>query len=251
MAKLLLIDAGNTRTKWAIAEPHEKIRVGGELPTKNVTPARLEKLAARFPAHRVMLACVVPAALREFQRAFGPRLHVLTGTTHGVPLSPAYPNPKELGADRVAAALAANADRAWPAIIVSCGTAMAVTVLDARGRLCGGVIAPGLQSQLDALLGATALLPATSLRPPRRLPATSTKDAIRAGVLLSYQGAAREIVGRLQGSPPAKSGPRILLTGGDAGHLVAVFGRSAQVRPLLVFEGLRIMGERLFFASAS
>ncbi len=118
-------------------------------------------------------------------------------------------------------------------------------MLDGNGAVTGGAIAPGLQPQLAALLGATAQLPATPLRAPRRLPARSTAEAIRAGVLLGYQGSAREIVERLHQSLPGRA-PRLLLTGGDAPHLRAVFGARAELRPLLVFEGLRIMGSLVF-----
>jgi type III pantothenate kinase len=157
-----------------------------------------------------------------------------------------YPKPAELGADRLAAAVAAQAEGIFPAIVVSCGTATAFTVLNPQGKLCGGAIAPGLQAQLDALLGATAQLPDTSLRAPKRLPARSTQEAIRAGVWLSYQGGVQEILQRLCASLPRTVRPRILLTGGDASALAEKLGYSATLRPLLVFEGLRIIGTRAF-----
>jgi type III pantothenate kinase len=246
MSPLLLIDAGNTRLKWATAAPDKKIRSRGDAPTAGVTAARIKALAREFPEHRAVLACVVPRLLPFFRRAFGKRLFILTGSSPALPISFIYPNPAELGADRLAAAIAAQAEGRWPVIIVSCGTASAFTVLDGRGRLCGGVIAPGLQTQLTALLGAAAQLPATPLRPPRRLPARSTREAIRAGILLSFQGGVREIVARLRQSLPARPAPKLLLTGGDARHLRTVFGSGAELRPLLVFEGLRIMGSRIF-----
>jgi type III pantothenate kinase len=189
---------------------------------------------------------VVPKWVPLFRRAFAGRLYIVTGASQKLPLTFAYPRPAELGADRIAAAVAAQADGKWPAIIVSCGTAVAVTVLDAQGRLCGGAIAPGLQAQLDALLGATAQLPATSLRLPKRLPARSTREAIRAGVLLNFRGGVKEIVTRLSEALPIKTKPYILLTGGDADALAGVFGPRAVVRPLLVAEGLRIIGASVF-----
>ena len=94
-----------------------------------------------------------------------------------------------------------------PAIIVACGTATAFTVLDAKGRLCGGAIAPGLQAQLAALLGATAQLPTTTLRHPRSALARSTQDAIRAGVMLNFQGGVKEIIQQLSDALPGRSKP--------------------------------------------
>lgn len=246
MTPLLLIDAGNSRIKWATATPEGRIRLAGEVITAQATAAKIKTLAKKFPGHDAILACVVPRLLPGFRAAFRHRLSILTGSSPRLPLRFNYPRPSELGADRVAVAIAVQAEGKFPAIIVSCGTAVAFTVLDQKGALCGGAIAPGLQSQLDALVRTTAVLPATSLRPPRRLPARSTEEAIRAGVLLNFQGGVRETVARLTGSIPGRSKPRILLTGGDASHLRAVFGARAEVRPLLVFEGLRIMGERIF-----
>ena len=251
MSRLLLIDAGNTRTKWAVTTPHAKIQVRGTIATADLNAASLKRIAAKFPAHRAILSCVVPRLVPEFQHAFGRRLQTLTGKSPELPISFALRNPAKLGADRIAAAVAAHADGTWPAIIISCGTATAISVLNARGQFAGGIIAPGLQAQLDALVGATAQLPRTTIRAPRKLPARSTRDAIRAGVLLSFQGGVREMVLRLRESLPGSATPRILLTGGDAAHLERVFGRQAELRPLLVFEGLRIMGARFLFASVS
>jgi type III pantothenate kinase len=251
MNKLLLIDAGNTRVKWATAVPQGKIQLRGHLPTERVSPRDLTALAREFPEHRAVLASVVPKITSSFKTAFGSRLHLVTGTSHKLPFHFKYPKPEELGADRIAAAVAAYADGKWPAIIVSCGTASAFTVLNRNGELCGGVIAPGLRPQLKALLGATAQLPVTSVERPRQLPAKSTREAIRAGVFLSFQGGVREIVAQLSNSLSGSHPPHLLLTGGDAALLKPVFGAKAELRPLLVFEGLRIMGARIFFPPAS
>jgi type III pantothenate kinase len=158
----------------------------------------------------------------------------------------AYPKPAELGADRIAAAVAAHAAGCFPSIIVACGTATAFTVLDAKGRLCGGAIAPGLQAQLDALIGATAQLPAASLKMPRSPLAKSTRDAIRAGVLLNFQGGVKEIVRGLTDALPRGTKPRIVLTGGNAKLAARSLSGDYKVRPLLVLEGLRIIGNRVW-----
>jgi type III pantothenate kinase len=251
MSKLLLIDSGNTRVKWATALPNAKIQPRGQLVSDQIASRHLAALAREYPEHRVVLACVVPKLLALFRSAFGSRLHILTGHSHKLPFHFKYPKPEELGADRIAAAVAAYADGKWPAIIVSCGTASAFTVLNRHGELCGGVIAPGLRPQLSALLGAAAQLPEVALKSPRQLPAKSTRDAISAGVILNFQGGIREIVAQLTESLPGPHAPHLLLTGGDAPLLKTVFGAKAKSRPLLVFEGLRIMGTRIFFPPAS
>lgn len=243
-ARFLLIDAGNTRLKWATANARGPIRVAGEIATKDATPAWVRKFVRQFADQQIVLASVVPKVTRAFARSGGQRIHLVTGASPALGLRFDYPKPAELGADRLAAAVAAHAAGVFPVIVVNCGTATAFTVLDQEGTLCGGAIAPGLHTQLAALLGATAQLPATALRPPRRYLARSTQEAIRTGVLLNFQGGVKEILQHLADELPGPWVPNILLTGGHARHLAQATG--ATLRPLLVFEGLRIMGVRTF-----
>lgn len=242
----LLIDAGSTRLKWATANPRGPIRVAGEIATRDATRAWVASLARKFPRHQAVLASVVPKITPHFRRAFAQRLHVVSGTSPALGLCFDYPKPGEIGADRLATAVAAHAEGLWPAITITCGTATAFTVLDAKGRLSGGVIAPGLQTQLAALLGATAQLPATKLRPTRRYLARSSEEAIRTGVVLNFQGGVKEILSRLSNTLPEKKPPHILLTGGNAPYLKGVLTSKVKLRPLLVFEGLRMIGTRAF-----
>jgi type III pantothenate kinase len=244
--RFLLIDAGNTRVKWAVARAGGSIRVTGGMATKEMTGAQVRELAREFPDHATVLSSVVPKLVPFFQRAFGRRLHVVTGTSPALGLSFDYPKPGEIGADRLASAAAAHAQGRFPVVTVNCGTATAFTVLDAKGRLCGGVIAPGLRAQLSSLLGATAQLPATKLHAPRRALGSSTEDAIRAGVVLNFIGGVKEIVSRLTEALPGRPEVRIILTGGNAPYLLKALPFPAEHQPLLVFEGLRMMGARIF-----
>ncbi len=245
-SQFLLIDAGSTRLKWATAGLRGKISPAGEIATKEATPAWIRSLSLKFPRHLTILASVVPRILPYFRRDFVERLHIVSGAFSDLGIRFNYPNPAEIGADRLATAVAAHADGQWPVITVTCGTATAFTVLDARGRLCGGVIAPGLQTQLDALLGATAQLPSTKLRPTRHYLARSTEEAIRAGVVLNFQGGVKEILARLSEALPGRRPPRILLTGGNAHYLRNALDVPVVLRPLLVLEGLRIIAARAF-----
>jgi type III pantothenate kinase len=249
LGEYLLVDAGNTRLKWAVAGPHGKISLAGDMATKDATAGQIAALARKYPRHRAVLACVVPKLFPAFRRAFKGRLCVVSSRTHNLGVRFKYPNPDELGADRLAAVAGLPSHRGgWhPAIIVQCGTATAFTVLDDRGFLCGGAIGPGLETQLAALLGATAQLPAITLRPPRRALGRSTQEAIRAGVMLGFQGGVKEILRDLTKSLPGRRRPCIILTGGHARHLARSLDLPAQVRPLLVFEGLRSIGVRTFW----
>ena len=244
---LLLVDLGNTRTKWAVSRA--PLRLSGDHPTAQLSAAWIRALAAKHPLHHLVLASVVPKWNAPFARAFRGRASIVSGNLPALKPHFAYPNPTELGADRIAAAIATHADGIFPAIIVACGTATAFTILDAKGRLCGGAIAPGLHAQLDALVGATAQLPSSTLRMPRRVLAKSTHDAIAAGVLLNFQGGVKEVVAHLAKSLPQGKKPRIILTGGNANLAAQALGNHVTLRPLLVLEGLHIIGARLVAAA--
>ena len=176
---LLLVDVGNSRVKWAVAEipgvesslaiyGHNPLPLPkGEIATTEVTSDFIRSLNESFSHHGLILSSVVPALVPLFEKIFAPRLHFINWRMNALGLRFDYPNPAELGTDRLAVAVAAHESGKWPVIVVSCGTATAFTVLDAEGRLCGGAIAPGLQTQLTALLGATAQLPETKLTEPR------------------------------------------------------------------------------------
>jgi type III pantothenate kinase len=241
MKPLLLIDAGNTRLKWATVTSRGAIRPQGSVATADATPRWLAAWAKKQAGRRLVVASVVPRISAALRRQFKDTLFV-SGTLPGLPLAFHYPRPAEIGADRLAAAIGAQGRGA--AIIVSCGTATAFSVLDKRGRFCGGAIAPGPHVLLRALVGATAQLPKTNLQHTSRALARSTQEAIRAGLLLGWQGGVREIVTRLHqelGTPA-----RIIITGGSAPFLKGMRGLGhVELRPLLVFEGLRIIADAL------
>ncbi len=248
--EFLLIDAGNTKLKWATAHRLGPIRVIGKISTNTVSAEWVESLAREYPTHSVALSCVVPKLVPLFRKAFSKRIQVVDGKSSAVRLAFKYPRPAELGADRLAAAVAAHASGLYPSIIVACGTATAFTVLDPQGRLCGGAIAPGLKAQLAALIGATAQLPDVLLRPPRNALARSTQEAIRSGVLLNFQGGVKEIIQQLGLALPGTRKPHVFLTGGNARHLLGKLDQPYKLRPLLVLEGLHIIATRLFKPAA-
>ena len=244
LSHYLLVDIGNTRMKWAVSRG--RIGAMGDIPTRDATPAWIDSLARKYPGCPTILASVVPKLVPAFRRAFSGRLTEVSAALPEIGLHFDYPNPAEIGADRFAAAVAAHEAGKWPVIVVSCGTATAFTVLDAKGRLCGGAIAPGLQTQLAALLGATAQLPETSLCRPKGALAKSTQEAIRAGVMLNFQGGVKEIIQQLSAALPGRTKPHIIFTGGSADYLAGSIDFPHTLRPLLVFEGLRIIGHRVW-----
>lgn len=224
-----------------MADPRGNIRVLGDMATMELSARKASDLAKKYASHGAIVASVVPGISTRMKQAFGKRAVLVDSKSCGLAFD--YPKPEELGADRLAAAAAVRG----PAIIVACGTATTFNVLDARGRFCGGVIAPGLGVQLTALVGTAAQLPKTALASRASLPARSTRSAIQTGVLLNFQGGVREILQRLRNE--LKTPGRVVVTGGYASYLKGAALGEVEVRPLLVFEGLHIIAQRLFPAS--
>jgi type III pantothenate kinase len=236
---MLLIDAGNTRVKWALAKegaaPGEWIAHGA------VVHAELDSLRADWAGHgveRAIISNVAGAAMRE-------RLALLLSTL--LPVQPEwfgaraelaglrnrYRNPAQLGADRFAAALGARTLAPGKALVVAtCGTATTVDAVSRDGEFLGGMILPGLGLMLDSLARGTAQLPATSADAP--LPpvfADNTFDAIRSGCVSAQAGA----IARAFAALPAEL---CILSGGAAGHVAPALQVPCRMLDNIVLVGL-------------
>ena len=159
----------------------------------------------------------------------------------GMPIR--YDNPHEVGADRLANAVAAYDRVHGTCVIVDFGTAITYDVVSAAGEYLGGIITPGAEISIDALYERAAKLPKVELARPRSLIGKSTVDAIRSGIVYGFAGQVEGIVRRLR----AELGPstRVIATGGLAGVLVP-FTRETidEVDDLLTLTGLRLIWER-------
>ena len=191
---LLLIDAGNTRIKWALAEAGAPL--GEWVDAGAVAHAELNYLPACWqgrPITHTVVANVAGAKLRDQLQLMLPTTPIdwfaslpqLDGMRNG------YRNPGQLGCDRFAAALGARALEPGKALVVAtCGTATTIDAISADGRFLGGMILPGLGLMAAALAKNTAQLP--QVAPGRALAAgfaDNTDDAILAGCLSAQAGA--------------------------------------------------------------
>src|SRR5438477_10901629 len=122
----------------------------------------------RFSGRRkidIFVVCSVVPKKNGVVRKVGKRSRILWLTPQielGVGID--YPNPKTIGADRLANAAAVAAIYGCPAIVVDCGTAVTFDIISGQRKYIGGVIAPGLESMTNFLYQRTALLPKLSLQ---------------------------------------------------------------------------------------
>jgi type III pantothenate kinase len=194
---------------------------------------------------RAAIGSVVPALTPTFQEICHRYLHcvpfvIAPGVHSGIRLR--YEDPRALGADRLAAMVAAKARYGTPALVIDMGTATTFNALNAEGDFVGGAIAPGPSIQSEALRQFTAKLPRVEIAPPDQALATNTRDSLRSGLFFGYVGMIQGLVVRLRnemGTPEA----RVIATGGQAPLFAPYCPFIEKVDPYLPFEGLRILYE--------
>jgi type III pantothenate kinase len=193
-------------------------------------------LCSVIPAHTEAIAQGLTAAT-------GCAPALLTARSSGLRI--AYRRPSELGHDRLACALGART--LFPkrdVVVVDCGTATTVTAVSREGTIQGGAILPGLSLWADMLALRTAQLPKVVLdgRPPSAL-GQSTRDGLRAGIVLGHVGAIRELTQRLAREAfGARARPVVVGTGGHAPRFVRekLF---TVIEPELILTGLNAFAE--------
>lgn len=187
------------------------------------------------------VASVVPrlrTALREMADKWFKVNTVIVepGVRTGMPIH--YDNPKEVGADRIADAVAAFERYGGPTIVVDFGTATTFEVVSERGEYLGGVILPGIEISLEALFARAALLPRVELIEPRSVLAKNTVESIQSGVIYGFAAQVDGLCRRLED----ELGPcQVVATGGLAGLIGPYSAAIEHHDPWLTLDGLRII----------
>lgn len=151
-----------------------------------------------------------------------------------------YRNPIEVGADRIANAIAAT--HIYPdqnIIIIDFGTATTFCAITAKKMYLGGSILPGVRLSADALSKNTAKLPSVEIIKPEQVVGRSTIESIQSGVYYGVLGACRELIQRITQDAFAGQKVMVLATGGFA-SLFEKFGLYDQLVPDLVLQGVRL-----------
>lgn len=99
-----------------------------------------------------------------------------------------YKNPNELGADRIATAVAAYYIYGGPVIIIDFGSATTFGVVDKDGKFLGGAIAPGIKTSVESLVNATAKLPRIELIRPDSIIGKGTVENMQSGIIYGFRG---------------------------------------------------------------
>ena len=254
---LLVADIGNTnvvfalydgrtiKTRWRIAT--DPRRTGDEYAVWLLQLLAIEGYR-REDVTRIMLGSVVPRAVHNLtvlaQKYFGvePLIAGQGDAAWGIAVD--VDEPRSLGADRALNAIAAHDKYEGDLIVVDFGTATTFDAIDFTGAYKGGIIAPGINLSLDALVGKTAKLPRIAIEAPRTASVigVNTEDQMLIGVFWGYVAMMEGLTAKMKaeiGRPAT-----VVATGGLAilfGEHTALFDH---VDSDLTLDGLAILAER-------
>jgi type III pantothenate kinase len=255
---LLAVDAGNTNVVFALVEDGV-IRARWRIATDPRRTAdqyavwlhQLIELEGfgRDAVDAVIVGSVVPRALHNLEVLATKYFKVeplIAGAGEadwGIELDVA--EPRTVGADRVLNAIAAHALHEGDLIVIDFGTATTFDHVDFSGAYKGGIIAPGINLSLDALVTAAAKLPRIAIEAPKdnlSVIGRTTEDQMHIGIYWGYVTMIEGLVARMKAEIGRPA--RVVSTGG----LATLFDQHSQVfdsiEPDLTIQGLALLYKR-------
>ncbi len=268
---LLAVDVGNSNTSLGVFEGEQlrcELRLGTSRDwTRDEVAIAFERALALqgygyAAISAAVVACVVPPALGPLVEAlerYGRLAEVLVvgpGVKTGMPVL--YDPPKDVGADRIVAAIAAHelysrpggrASEASPdaepgggVVVVDFGTATTFDVVSPKPEYLGGVIAPGVGISADALFQRAAKLPRVDVIKPESVIGRNTVTAIQSGLFYGYVGLVEGMLRRIRSTLDWPT--RVIATGGLARKVAPETDTIDVVDDTLILEGLRLIWQR-------
>lgn len=262
---LLVVDVGNTQTVIGVYEDvhapgasalwrirTDKSDSADDLRSRILPLFQLDDLDPTTVG-RAAIASVVPALTDAWNETIEriwettPILCCAATAEEAGLFETSYPHPSEIGADRVADAIAVKAKYGAPAITVDFGTATNFEVIDEGGRFIGGIIAPGMTTGATALFSNASRLAGTELIAPPNVIGRSTDEALRSGIMFGeacrVDGLIRMIEAQLidEGLANDHGSCRVVATGGLARRIAGLSECITDVDSELTLEGLRIL----------
>ena len=240
MKPTVVVDVGNSRIKWGRCAA-DRVTELASLPHDDDGAWQRQRLAWKLPNGSTWALSGVRPKQRDRINDWlkhQDQQVVCIDSYRQLPLDIDVGQPAKIGLDRLLNAVAVNGMRTpgTAAVIVDAGTAVTVDYVDAGGVFRGGAIMPGLGLMARSLHDYTALLPLIDVIQFVKMPAKSTEDAVRAGILHAVLGGIESLLNQLA-APTAE----LFLAGGDAGLLAPHLSRPARIWPEMTLEGIRLV----------
>jgi type III pantothenate kinase len=236
----LVIDIGNSRTKFAIFK-NRKLVVS--FPTSEPVKDVIKELKKDYPE----VDSVILSSVRDYSnelikqlKAEFPTVIELTEKTP-LPLKNCYETPATLGKDRIAAAVGANSIYPdTPLLIIDAGTAITYDYVNNNNEYEGGFITPGLKMRFRALHEFTDKLPLLKTQAPLSPDGKNTSSSIIGGIQLGLEGEVKRITSHFS---EKNTHLKIILTGGDINYFEKLLKNHIFVSPEITLLGLNVILE--------
>ena len=251
---ILTMDVGNTNIKTALFDGKEMVKYWRmSTNIKSTSDEYGIRLSSMFQhegistseVEGIVVSSVVPTINftieHMLQNYFGRTpLLVAPGVKTGINIR--YENPRELGSDRIANAVAAYEEYGGPCIFIDFGTATTFGVVDKDGSFLGGTICPGIKLSSEALVTGTAKLPRFELARPESVIGRTTLTNLQSGMYYGYVGLVRNIVRKIKQELGEEA--LVVATGGMALMIADESKVIDKLDGLLTLKGLRMIYER-------
>lgn len=241
----LLIDSGNSFIKWRLSEGARS------LPYNRCETGLVASLHDAWKNHetpsRVIVANVAGEHIAsEIRKTVSGLWHLkpefVNSNLQCCGLTNSYHKPEQLGVDRWMAMVAACQTMTGPVVIVDCGTAVTIDLVNQNKQFAGGVIMPGLHSFFHGLMADTDVVKESGRSNAYTGPfARSTEEGVTAGVMLGITGGIEKVILALSSGLDAP--PVVYITGGDAEKLLPHLAVKCIYQASLVLDGLRCYAE--------
>lgn len=250
---LLTVDIGNTNIVVGVFEGevlradfrlHTEERATGDELGVAVTDVLRRRGVEPESIDAVAVANVVPPlgrAVEEMSHRYFGQAPLVVGPGVRTGVSIRYDDPRLVGADRIANAVAGRRLYGAPAILLDFGTATTFDAVSAAGDYLGGAMAPGILVSLDALVSRAAKLNRIDLVAPASVIGRSPAASMQAGFVFGYVGLVQGIVARMRAEIGDTA--RVIATGGLAELFAPLIPEIEAVDQHLTLVGLRLIHE--------
>ncbi|OQB27401.1 MAG: Type III pantothenate kinase [Chloroflexi bacterium ADurb.Bin180] len=248
---LLCVNVGNSNVVIGLADGHDWLAHWRVRTIRNQMPdeyAMLLKSLLRDGGHdlsavdRIVLASVVPPLTTVFSEVLANHVNarvLMVSPDIRTGLQIRIDNPRELGADLLANAVAAYQRYRGACIVVDFGTATTFSAVSAKGDFEGVAIAVGLGVAAEALTSATSQLPRVSLSAPAHAIGKNTVQSMQSGLVLGHIGLVEGVLRRMKSELGGEA--QVIATGGHSRVLAPLSPEINDLDPWLTLDGLRLL----------